>query len=252
MAARVVVIGLASDFGCQVQMTNMEDHLLDVLGSIELGYWQLASSGHMPEEFDVAVIEGAVTTSEHVELLKRVRETADVVIAIGSCSVSGGIPGIALTDDLETRAECVYGEDAALVACGRIAPMPVSAVIGVDYRVPGCPIDPLEFVSVMQRGLAGLKDRTAADAMCAACKVAENECFYERGGESKVCLGLVTRAGCNTRCISLGRPCTGCRGIAEDANLASARAIVASHGLSVAEFDARLQLYNAVSEVTAR
>ncbi len=172
-----------------------------------------------------------------------------MVIAIGSCAVTGGIPGIALTDELEARAVCVYGEDASLVACGRISPMPVSDVIDVDYRVPGCPIDPLEFVAVLQRALAGLKDRTAVDPMCAACKVAENECFYERGRESRVCLGLVTRAGCNTRCISLGRPCTGCRGIAEDANLASARAIVAAHGLSVEEFDARLELYNAVSEV---
>jgi sulfhydrogenase subunit delta len=251
MAARVVVVGLASDFGCQVQMTNMEDHLLDVLGTIELAYWQLASSGHMPEEFDVAVVEGAVTTNEHVELVRRVREAAGVVIAIGSCAVSGGIPGIALTDELESRVRCVYGENSSLVACGRISPMPVSAVIDVDYRVPGCPIDPLEFVAVLQRGLSGLKDRTAADAMCAACKIAENDCFYERA-ERRVCLGLVTRAGCNTRCISLGRPCTGCRGIAEDANLASARAIVASHGLSVEEFDSRLELYNAVSEVSAR
>lgn len=43
MAPRVVVVGLASDFGCQVQMTNIEDHLLDVLGLIDLAYWQLAS-----------------------------------------------------------------------------------------------------------------------------------------------------------------------------------------------------------------
>jgi len=69
MAPRVVVVGLASDFGCQVQMTNIEDHLLDVLGVIDLVYWQLASSGHMPEEYDVAIIEGAVTTEEHVRAL---------------------------------------------------------------------------------------------------------------------------------------------------------------------------------------
>jgi sulfhydrogenase subunit delta len=48
MAPRVVVVGLASDFGCQVQMTNIEDHLLDVLGTIDLVYWQLASSGTCP------------------------------------------------------------------------------------------------------------------------------------------------------------------------------------------------------------
>ena len=30
----------------------------------------------MPEEYDVAIVEGAVTTDEHVELLRSVRDTA--------------------------------------------------------------------------------------------------------------------------------------------------------------------------------
>ena len=63
-APRVVVIGLASCFGCQINITNIERHLMDVLGQIDLGYWQLTSSVPMPDEFDVAVIEGAVTTEE--------------------------------------------------------------------------------------------------------------------------------------------------------------------------------------------
>ena len=31
MAPRVVVLSLASDFGCQVQLSNMTDEILDVL-----------------------------------------------------------------------------------------------------------------------------------------------------------------------------------------------------------------------------
>ena len=57
-APRVVVIGLASCFGCQINITNIERHLMNVLGQIDLGYWQLTSSVPMPDEFDVAVIEG--------------------------------------------------------------------------------------------------------------------------------------------------------------------------------------------------
>lgn len=248
MAARVVVIGLASDFGCQVQMTNMEDHLLDVLGQFELSYWQLASSGHMPAEYDVAIVEGAVTTTEHVELLKRVRETASAVIAIGACAVTGGIPGLASEGDLGERARTVYGEDERLVAPGRIAPAPVGSVIAVDYHVVGCPIQPAEFVAVVQRALQGLSDRTPREPMCASCRIAENVCFYDRGA---LCLGLVTRAGCHAKCVSLGRPCTGCRGIADDANVASAREIVAGYGFDPAELDRALGLYGTCEEARA-
>jgi coenzyme F420-reducing hydrogenase gamma subunit len=246
MAPRIVIIGLASDFGCQVQVTNMEDHLLEVLGTIELGYWQLASSGHLPEAYDVAVIEGAVTTVDHVELLKQVRATAASVIAMGACAVTGGIPGLAAGPALEGRVTSVYGDGDRLVAKGRIQPLAVGDVIDVDYRIPGCPIQPAEFVRTLQRALMGLADRPPREPMCAACKMAENECFYDRGA---VCLGVVTRTGCGAKCISLGRACTGCRGVAEDANLDAARLLVARAGVTPDRFGSALELYNSLSEV---
>lgn len=244
MAPRVVVVGLASDFGCQVQMTNMEDHLLDVLGLIDLSYWQLASSGRMPEEYDVAVIEGAVTTEGHVELLKRVRETAAVVVAVGSCAIIGGIPGLAGLGDYDGRRDAVYGAGAD-VARGRVRPAAVGSVIEVDYHVPGCPIEPEEFVRVLQRALMGLSDHVPEDPMCAICKTKENVCFLQRG---QVCMGLVTRTGCGAKCVTLGRPCTGCRGISPEANMPAALEVVASHGLDPSELERVFDLYNAVRE----
>lgn len=248
MAPRVVVIGLASDFGCQVQVTNQEDHLLDVLGAIDLTYWQLASSGHMPAEYDVAIIEGAVTTEEHIELLKRVRATASTVIVIGACAVTGGIPGLAArAGDLESHVGCVYGDDGALVACGRITPVPVGAIIDIDYHVPGCPIQPGEFVATLQRALMGLSDRPPREPMCASCKTNENACFYDSG---VVCLGVVTRSGCNARCVTLGRPCTGCRGIADDANIPAVIDLLVKHDIPKDLLDEALSLYNSASENT--
>lgn len=247
MAPRVVVISLASDFGCQVQLTNMEDDLLDVLGLMDLSYWQLASSGHMPDAYDVAIVEGAVTTAEHVELLKDVRSRAAAVVAIGACAVTGGIPALANTADLETRYATVYG-DGVPVAPGRLAPAPVDAVIDIDYHVPGCPIDTKEFLRVLSRVLQGLSDHVPDQMMCASCKVAENVCFLEGGA---VCLGLVTRAGCGAKCPSLGRPCTGCRGIAPDANLASARDVFARYACDPACLTSALRVYNTAAEVTA-
>lgn len=246
MAPRLVVLSLASDFGCQVMLTNMEDEILDVLGLVELSYWQLASSGHLPESYDVAIVEGAVTTSEHVQLLRRVRATAAVVIAVGACANTGGVPGMAGAGDLEARYAVVYGSEGAAVAPGRIAPAPVESVIAVDYHVPGCPLDRGEFLRVLSRVLQGLSDRVPDMTMCASCKVAENVCFFDRG---EVCLGLVTRAGCGAKCPTLNRPCTGCRGVAPDANIRSAGTVFAAHGVEPAELDRLLGVYNSAREV---
>jgi sulfhydrogenase subunit delta len=247
MAPRVVVLSLASDFGCQVQLSNMTDEILDVIGLIELSYWQLASSGHMPAEYDVAIIEGAATTDEHVELLQRVRETAGVVVAIGSCANLGGIPAMANLVDLDERYAVVYGNgEGPRVARGRRAPMPIDEYIDVDFHVPGCPIDTDEFLRVLSRVLLGLKDRVPNLTMCASCKTNETSCFFDHG---IICLGLVTRAGCGARCPSLGRPCTGCRGVAPDANLESARAIVEAAGLGAGALGTGLRIYNTAKEV---
>lgn len=239
---RVVVVGLASCFGCQLQITNAEQHLMDVLGQIDLQYWQLVTSEDMPDEYDVAIIEGAVTTAESVETCKLVRSKAAHVMAIGACATTAGIPGMA-ADELADRARQVYG-DAVPEACDElVAPLPVSAVIDVDSEVRCCPIDPYDFVVKLQGALYGSNRTIEHRTLCADCKRNDTECFFAQG---TLCLGLVTRAGCGARCVSLGRPCNGCAGLSPDANLDSARASCATYGVDAAAFDKALEMFNQV------
>ena len=244
---RVVVVGLASCFGCQLQITNAEQYLMDVLGQIDLQYWQLITSEDMPDEYDVAIIEGAVTTEESVETCRRVREKAAHVMAIGACAVTAGVPGMA-SDGLGERAQLIYGDETPDACDVLIEPRPVSAVIEVDSEVRCCPIDPYDFVAKLQRALYGSNRTIEQRTLCADCKRNETACFFA-GGE--LCLGLVTRAGCGARCVNLGRPCNGCAGLAPDANLDSARESCATYGVDVAAFDKALEMFNQVQLTSA-
>ena len=239
---RVVVVGLASCFGCQLQITNAEPYLMQILGQIDLQYWQLVTSEDMPEQYDVAIIEGAVTTRESEETCKAVREKAAHVMAIGACATTAGVTGMAASG-LEGRIGEVYGAGSP-DACGElISPRPVSAVIPVDSEVRCCPIDPMDFVAALQRALFGSNHGPETRTMCSDCKRNETECFYNLG---MLCLGLVTRAGCGARCVNLGRPCNGCAGLSPDANLAAARVACGTYGVPVADFDKALELFNQV------
>lgn len=243
---RVVVVGLASCFGCQLQITNVEEHLLDVLGQIDLRYWQLTSSEPMPDAFDVAVIEGAVTTEEAEETVRQLRERAGAVIAIGACATTAGIPGMAAAG-FSKRPGQVY--DLVPEACGdMVAPQPVGSVIDVDFEVRTCPVDSLDFIDVLQRALYGSNKAVPTRTMCGDCKRNETSCFF---GKQQLCLGLVTRAGCGARCVNLGRPCNGCRGLSPDANLPSAREACERYGVPVADFDKALEMFNQVNPALA-
>ena len=244
---RVVVVGLASCFGCQLQITNAEQHLMDVLGQIDLQYWQLVSSQDMPDEYDVAVIEGAVTTRESIEVCKAVRAKAAHVMAIGACATTAGVTGMA-ADRLDLRAQLVYGDETPSACDELIEPRPVSAVIDVDSEVRCCPIDPYDFVAKLQRVLYGSNRTIESRTLCADCKRNETECFYN---ESTLCLGLVTRAGCGARCVNLGRPCNGCAGLSPAANLPAAREACETYGVSTASFDKALEMFNQVQLASA-
>lgn len=245
---RVVVLGLASCFGCQLQITNAEAHLLEIVGQIDLQYWQLASSAPEPEgDVDVVVIEGAVTTQESAETVRRWRERAKCVIVMGACAVCGGIPGMA-AGGLAARTADVYG-DAVPSACGdMVEPRSVNAVIDVDFEVRACPIDPLDFVAVLQHAIYGSNANVQTDTMCGSCKRNEDGCLWREG---KVCLGLVTMAGCGAKCVQLGRECNGCRGLSPNANLAAARAFADRTGVGAARFDEALELFNLVNPIYA-
>ncbi len=237
---RVVFAGLAGCFGCQINITNIERYLLDVLGQIDMRYWQLTSSDPMPDAFDVAVIEGAVTTQSALGAVRDLRERARVVITIGACAQTAGIPGIARTN-YDGRAEAVYGQVPSIVSAVAIEPQAVSDVIDVDFEVGCCPIDPYAFVAVLQHALYGSNIYPRTSTLCGECKGNERGCFY---GRETLCLGLVTRSGCGARCPNLGRPCNGCAGLSPDANIETARAVARASHIPGEAFDSALTIFN--------
>ena len=245
---RIVLVGLASCFGCQINITNIEHHLMDVLGQIDMRYWQLTSSDPMPEEFDVAVIEGAVTTEEALNTVIDLRKRARSVITIGACAATAGIPGMA-TPAYDGRQQTVYGEHVPqIVSDIAFAPRAVKDVIDVDFEVACCPIDPLDFVSVLQHALYGSNVYRRSSTLCGECKNNERGCFY---GRQTLCLGLVTRAGCGARCPNLGRPCNGCAGLSPDANIDAARSVAERASVPIWRFDEALEMFNQLDPTIA-
>lgn len=224
--------------GCQLQIANFGEALIDVLDKIELVMFREVMS-EKSEEYDVAIIEGSITTPHDVERIKGIREKAKVLIAMGSCASIGGINGMKNSFDLDEIKEYVYQEGAHYFKT--IPTHAVSQVVKVDYFVHGCPIYQPEFLKVLKYVLQGIPFTAKDEAVCVECKLNENECMYDKGIS---CLGPITKAGCNSWCINNGNICYGCRGMVKEPTKLGCIEVLNKYNIPIEWITGKIDMYN--------
>jgi len=229
--------------GCQLQIANMGEVLLDVLDLIEVVEFREVMS-EKSKIYDVAIIEGSITTHHDIERIKEIRKTAKILIAYGSCAAIGGINGMKNNFDLENIREYVYQKDAKHF--DTIPTRAVHQVVPVDYFVPGCPVYIPEFVAVLKAALMGIAYNIPDNSVCVECKLNENECMYDKG---IACMGPITRAGCNSWCINNGNICYGCRGIVSNPAEKGQKDIMEKYNISLEWIENKINMYNKPREL---
>ncbi|UCC67167.1 MAG: hypothetical protein JSV79_08460 [Armatimonadota bacterium] len=234
---RVAFFDFACCEGCQLTVLGLGEPLIELLEHVEVVTWREAMS-EKSEEFEVAVVEGSITRDSDVPRLKRIREQASTLIALGSCATLGGPHVSANRLDQSDLLTMVYGDRAREFEAGEVRPL--SAEVQVDIPIYGCPINADEFVSVMKHVLLGRPYRVPNQAVCHECKLNQYECVYDR---RQICLGPVTRCGCDAICTSRGHRCFGCRGLVDDPNLNAAREVLEEHGYRVEDILSVFELY---------
>ena len=90
----VAVYKFSSCDGCQLSILNLEDELLDLAGVVEIAYFLEARRRALPGPYDIALVEGSVTTPHEVERIQEIRKQAKVLVALGTCATSGGIQAL--------------------------------------------------------------------------------------------------------------------------------------------------------------
>ncbi|NHV06412.1 MAG: hypothetical protein HA495_03630 [Thaumarchaeota archaeon] len=242
---KVGIFKLTSCAGCQMVIVHLEDSLLEINKYVSFEYFKMATSKNEEmQPVDIALVEGAVTTSEEVEELKEIRKNSKVLVAIGSCATTGGIPAMKNDTSQVELEKYVYKN---LIPLTSVKAYGLNEYVPVDAYLYGCPIEGDEFLQLMANLLAGISPRFPAPSVCKECKIRGNYCLLVQG--KKACLGPITRAGCNALCPSNGYPCTGCRGPSLDSNPRSLREILLDKGYSQEEIKKLFKLFNSqVSE----
>jgi len=222
---RLGVFKFSSCDGCQLSMLDAEDELLQLLDRVELADFLEVSSASAGAPYDVALVEGSVSTEEEVERIIRIRRESKMLVALGACATSGGLQALRNWSRLGLFESAVYPEPKVARALEKA--LPVSDFVAVDFELRGCPVSKSQLLQFFASILRGAKPRLPTSAVCFECKRAGNPCLVVAGGTP--CLGPVTASGCGALCPSRGRGCYGCFGPSDDANLDSYASWLAAH-----------------------
>src|SRR6516165_7889796 len=91
---RLAVFKFASCDGCQLSLLDAEDELLALCDRVEIAHFAEASSDLQQGPYDVALVEGSITTAEDAERIREVRSDSRFLITIGACATAGGVQAL--------------------------------------------------------------------------------------------------------------------------------------------------------------
>jgi sulfhydrogenase subunit delta len=222
------IFGLTGCAGDQLAVLNCEDELLELVEVLDIRDFLMASSANDEQcRLDIALVEGAVLNERDEARLLRIRERSDLLVALGTCAVWGGIATMDRDVDRAALIREIYGE--AGRGYGSLPARALHEVVKVDVAITGCPIEKDEFLAAIGNLLNGDLPIFPDYPVCTECKMRENTCvLLER---SLPCCGPLTAAGCNARCLAYGIACVGCRGPVDGANFESGLAVLAARGV---------------------
>jgi coenzyme F420-reducing hydrogenase gamma subunit len=210
----VAVYKFSSCDGCQLSILNMEDELLNLADAIDIAFFLEATRAQRPGPYDIALVEGSITTPHEIERIKEVRAQAKTVIALGTCATAGGIQALRNFADANEYANVVYDHPEYLHYLENATP--IAEHILVDLELWGCPVNKAQVIEVIVALLNNRRPNLPSHSVCLECKRRNAICVLVDKGIP--CIGPATQAGCGAICPAMGRGCYGCFGPARDVN----------------------------------
>jgi coenzyme F420-reducing hydrogenase gamma subunit len=232
---KVAVFDFTSCEGCELQLVNKEDSLVPFLSAIEVVNFREATTARS-DVYDVALVEGCVSRADEIDRLRAIRERAGILVALGSCACYGGVARLKNAFDLAEANREVYGDKPK----DTMAVRPLRDLVKVDLELPGCPVNKAEVERLVQHLIMGVPYQFPVYPVCVECKQRFSTCMFEKG---QLCLGAITRAGCDAPCPAGGLGCWGCRGPAADPNFKEFLALAKERGHSDREIAERMGFF---------
>ena len=144
---RLATLWLDGCSGCHMSFLDIDEQLIALADKVQVVYSPLVDQKEFPENVDIALVEGAISTPEDIEMIRKVRANSRILIAFGDCGVTANIPSMRNPFGAEAVLNTVYMECDALnkQIPNKVVPallnrsVPIHRIVKVDVFLPGCP-----------------------------------------------------------------------------------------------------------------
>lgn len=146
---RVATVSLAGCFGCHTSFLDIDERLFQLAEVVEFDRSPLTDIKHCGR-CDVGLVEGGLCNAENVQVLREFRAHCKVLVALGACAITGGLPAQRNALDIGELLRDVYVRRPGLAPGSRVPddpelPLPLAhvhpihEVVHIDHFLPGCP-----------------------------------------------------------------------------------------------------------------
>ena len=141
MKTKIAIYDFASCEGCQLQIVNLEEQILDLAEKVEVVSFREAMK-ESSDQYDVAFVEGSIQRPMDIKRLKDIRSKAKTLVALGDCASTGCVNKLRNASPIGYSLEEVYTKNYPNKS--RIFDLrktkALNEVVSVDFYIRGCPV----------------------------------------------------------------------------------------------------------------
>ncbi len=151
--------------GCHMSLLDMDAAIISLARKIDLVYGPLVDAQEFPEDVDVTLVEGAVSSQDDLSRIQKIRQRTTFLISLGDCAVTGNVPAMRNSIPVQKLLQRIYidgAQEGKIVPSDRVPALlkqarPLREFVKVDLCLPGCPPPSKTIVAVMNDLLDGRK-----------------------------------------------------------------------------------------------
>lgn len=149
--------------GCHMSFLDLDERLIELVEHVEIVYSPLVDAKELPEQVDVGILEGSISSADDLEKARLFRERCTLLVSLGDCAVTGNVPAMRNHFKLADVFDRAYRENVTLQpqiptrdVPALLTPVkPVHGEVQVDVFVPGCPPNAAAIWAVLSELIAG-------------------------------------------------------------------------------------------------